>query len=157
MEEKKRLTANERQTFMHMVAAMEAFEYMKPLETLRFSKIRGGKWLFRTGAGIIKKLYAETLATIPKEQRDSILRNLHGFRYSLHVANVNGKDMKNDGHWLSWSALNAITDATRDHCITCSKDIQQQRTCPLAKALDELPCINADENARGCRYFGGLY
>jgi hypothetical protein len=86
----------------------------------------------------------------------SIRRQLIGLRYSLHIVNVNGKDYKNDGIWLSWEALEQLTNATRDHCLMCTKEVDQQRQCRLAKALDELPCINADENARGCRYFGGL-
>ena len=153
--EPKRMPAGERQDFMHLVAAMTAMNYLDPLEP-RFSRVKGGKWMFRTAKGIINKLYEETIKTLPLEQMKSIRRQLHGFRYSLHIENVGGKDYKTDGIWLSWAALEHITDATRDHCLMCQKDIVQQRQCPLAKALDELPCINADEDAHGCRYFGGL-
>lgn len=153
--ETKRMPAGERQDFMHLVAAMTAMNYLDPLEP-RFSRIKRGKWMFRTAKGIINKLYEETLKTLPLEQMKSIRRQLIGLRYSLHIVNVNGKDYKNDGIWLSWEALEQLTNATRDHCLMCTKEVDQQRQCRLAKALDELPCINADENARGCRYFGGL-
>lgn len=153
--ETKRMPAGERQDFMHLVAAMTAMNYLDPLEP-RFSRIKRGKWMFRTAKGIINKLYEETLKTLPLEQIKSIRRQLIGLRYSLHIVNVNGKDYKNDGIWLSWEALEQLTNATRDHCLMCQKNTMEQRMCPLAKALDELPCIKADENARGCRYFGGL-
>lgn len=153
--EPKRMSASERQTFMDLVVAMTAVNYCEKLEP-RFNAIKGGKWMYRTAKGIINKLYAETLQSCPLEQIKSIQRQLHGLRYSLHIVNVNGKDRKNDGFWLSWEALDHLTNATRDHCLVCMKSVEEQRKCPLAKALDELPCVNANENARGCRYTGGL-
>jgi len=154
--EQKRMTASERQTFMHAIAAVEAMENLGGLER-RIHSIRNGNWLYKTGRGIIGKLYEEIFKTMPLEQQKSIRRQLPGFRYSLHITNVNGKDMRNDGLWLSWEALEAMSEAIKDHCLMCQKNTMEQRMCPLAKALDELPCIKADENARGCRYFGGLY
>lgn len=98
------------------------------------------------------------MAAMPEEQRASVQRNINGLKYSLHVVRVNGGNTsKEDGIYLSWHALEAITEATKDRCLMCTKDIQEQRKCPLAKALDETPVKKADENARGCRYFGGLY
>ena len=77
-------------------------------------------------------------------------------RYSVKVQNVGGMSAKDDGRWLSIEALELICDATKEHCLVCTKDVQEQRRCRLAKALDELPCAKADEKARGCRYFGGI-
>ncbi|MBP3409705.1 MAG: hypothetical protein J6M10_01800 [Clostridia bacterium] len=156
MEQKKRMSASERQTFMHAIAAVEAMENLGGLEK-RIGNIKRGNWLYKTGKGIIGKLYEELFKSIPYEQQKSIQRQLPGFRYSLHIQNVNGKDMRNDGLWLSWEALEALSEAIKDRCLMCQKDTTEQRKCRLAKALDELPCIKADENARGCRYFGGLY
>lgn len=155
MEEKKRLTASERQTFMHAIAAVEAMENLGKMET-RIQSIPKGKWLYKTARGLIGKLYEEVFRSVPLEQQKSIQRNLPGLRYSLSIVHVNGKDYSNDGFWLSWAALESLTDAVKDHCLMCQKNTMEQRMCPLAKALDELPCIKADEDARGCRYFGGL-
>ena len=157
MTEKKRLTGSERQSFMELVVARTA---LKNLETCVkwFGDIPKAKWRYRTACTLLAKLYADAMAAMPEEQRASTQRNINGLKYSLHVARVNGGNTsKEDGFYLSWEALEAITEATKDRCLMCSKDVQEQRKCPLAKALDETPAKKADNNARGCRYFGGLY
>ena len=154
--EQKRLTASERQGLMHMFAAVQAMEELSPI-TRRLESIPGCKRLVRSARGMLRKAADEVLGSMPLEQLKSIRRQLPGLRYSIYVKNVNCRNMNEDGLYLSYDALDALAFAVKDHCITCSKNVEEQRKCKLAKALDELPCVNADENARGCRYFGGLY
>ena len=154
--EQKRLTASERQGLMHMFAAVQAMEELSPI-TRRLESIPGCKRLVRGARGMLRKAADEVLGSMPLEQLKSIRRQLPGLRYSIYVKNVNCRNMNEDGLYLSYDALDALAFAVKDHCITCSKNVEEQRKCKLAKALDELPCVNADENARGCRYFGGLY
>ena len=156
MKEKKRLTASERQAFMNLVAARTALKYLEPLET-RFLDIYRGRLMYRTARTLLTKLYEASMASFPEEQRNSIQRNINGLKYSLHVTKVNGSSTASDGFWASWDTLEAITEAVKDRCLMCTKDVQEQRKCLLAKALDELPAIKANNNARGCRYFNGLY
>lgn len=154
--EQKRLTASERQDLMHMFAAVQAMEELTSINR-RLESIPGCKRLVRSARGMLRKAADEVLGSMPLEQLKSIRRQLPGLRYSIYVKNVNCRNMNEDGLYLSYDALDAIAFAVKDHCITCSKNVEEQRKCKLAKALDELPCVNADENARGCRYFGGLY
>ena len=154
--EQKRLTASERQGLMHMFAAVQAMEELTSINR-RLESIPGCKRLVRSARGMLRKAADEVLGSMPLEQLKSIRRQLPGLRYSIYVKNVNCRNMNEDGLYLSYDALDAIAFAVKDHCITCSKNVEEQRKCKLAKALDELPCVNADENARGCRYFGGLY
>ena len=154
--EQKRLTASERQGLMHMFAAVQAMEELTSINR-RLESIPGCKRLVRSARGMLRKAADEVLGSMPLEQLKSIRRQLPGLRYSIYVKNVNCRNMNEDGLYLSYDALDAVAFAVKDHCITCSKNVEEQRKCKLAKALDELPCVNADENARGCRYFGGLY
>lgn len=154
--EKKRLTSSERQTFMHLVAARTALKYLEPFEK-RFGGINKGKQMYRTARTLLTKLYDAAMDSFPDEQRNSIQRNINGLRYSLHVANVNGGGIHDDGFYLSWKSLETLTEAITDRCLMCQKNVEEQRRCPLAKALDELPAIKANEDARGCRYYNGLY
>ena len=154
--EQKRLTASERQGLMHVFAAVQAMEELAPLMR-RIDSIPGCKRLVSSARGMLRKAADEVLGSMPLEQLKSVRRQLPGLRYSIYVKNVNGKNMNEDGLYLSFDALDAIAFALKDHCLTCTKNVEQQRQCKLAKALDEMPCVNADENARGCRYFGGLY
>lgn len=153
--ERTRLRANEQLALLHLCAALQAFVSAEDLQD-RVASIKGCKSMLNGSKGMLGKVVDEILDTMPLEQLLSFRRNLKGLRYSISVQNVGGKDYKNDGRWLSLDALDELCEATRDHCLMCTKDAQEQRKCRLAKALDELPCINADENAKGCRYFGGL-
>ena len=156
MKEKKRLTANERKALMHMFAALEGMANLQQLGG-RIESIPGCKRLVNSARGMLGKAIENVMGSIPTEQVISIRRQLPGLRYSIAIVNVTGKDARQDGMWLSWEALEALSEAIKDRCLMCQKDTMEQRMCPLAKALDELPCIKADEDARGCRYFGGLY
>lgn len=155
IEDRKRLHANERLALLHLCAALQGFASAGALDD-RIASIKGAKSMIKGAKGMLSKVMDEIFDTMPVEQLISFRRNLKGLRYSISVQNVGGKDFKNDGCWLSLDALDALCEGVKDHCLMCTKDIAEQRRCPLAKALDELPCINADEDAHGCRYFGGL-
>lgn len=155
LEDRKRLRANERLALLHLCAALQAFTSAEALNG-RIASIKGAKSMVNGAKGMLAKALDEIFDTMPLEQLISFRRNLKGLRYSISVQNVGGKDYKNDGCWLSLDALDALCEAVKDHCLMCTKDTTEQRRCPLAKALDELPCINADEDAHGCRYFCGL-
>lgn len=153
--DRKRLCANERAALLHLCAALQAITAASDLDA-RVASIKGAKAMVNGAKGMLGKVLDMIFDTMPLEQLVSFRRNLKGLRYSLNVQNVAGKDYKNDGCWLSLDALDELCGATKEHCLVCVKSIEEQRRCPLAKALDELPCINADVDAHGCRYFGGI-
>lgn len=156
MEDKKvRLNADEIHALLHLCAAVQALKKAEPLQD-RIKSLDSGKTMFSGARGMLQKLARNIFKSMPPEQYASFDRNLAGMRYTVKVQNVGGMSVKDDGRWLSIEALELICDATKDHCLVCSKDVQQQRSCKLAKALDELPCAKADEKARGCRYYGGI-
>ncbi len=155
--EKKRLSSSERQAFMELVVARTALRSLETCEKW-FSTIPKANQRYHTARTLLTQLFNDAMAAMPEEQRASTQRNINGLKYSLHVVRVNGGNRpSDDGFYLSWPALESITEATRDRCLMCTKNVQEQRQCPLAKALDEAPVKKADNNARGCRYFGGLY
>lgn len=155
--DKRRLSSSERQTFMELVVARTALRSLEVCEKW-FSTIPKANQRYHTARTLLTQLFEDAMAAMPEEQRASTQRNINGLKYSLHVVRVNGGNRPSeDGFYLSWPALESITEATRDRCLMCTKNVQEQRQCPLAKALDEAPVKKADNNARGCRYFGGLY
>lgn len=156
IDDRKRLHANERLALLHLCAALQAFTCADAIEK-RAASIKGVKSMINGAKGMLGKAIDEIFDTMPLEQLLSFRRQLKGLRYSISAQNVGGKDYSNDGVWLSLDALDALCDGTKDHCLMCTKDVTEQRKCALAKAFDEMPCINADENASGCRYFGGLF
>lgn len=154
-EDRKRLYASERDALLHLNAALQGFTCASALDN-RIASIKGAKRLINGAKGMLGKAIFDIYDTVPTEQLISFRRQLKGLRYSINVSSVAGKDYSDDGVWLSLTSLDTLCAGLKDHCLMCQKDTVEQRKCPLAKVLDELPCINADENAAGCRYYGGL-
>ncbi len=153
--DRKRLHADERLALLHLCAALQGFVSAGALDK-RIASIKGAKSMVNGAKGMLGKVLDSIYDTMPLEQLISFRRNLKGLRYSISIQNVGGKDYKNDGFYMSIEAIETILEAAKDHCLMCVKDTSERRKCPLAKALDELPMKHADENANGCRYFGGI-
>ena len=153
MDDKKRFNGREMDALMHLQAAQYALEASAALqEKLK----KTGCWsMIKGAAGMVKKSLDAITEEMPAHQRASHSRNCHAMEYGIKVKRP-AKNRNEDGVWLSYVAIDAIVDATKTHCITCMKDPQQMRSCPLQKALDELPMNLADFNNRNCPYFGGF-
>lgn len=153
--ERKRLCADERVALMHLFAAMQAILESKGIEK-RAAQIPKVKGLIASAKGMLGSALDKIMDSMPEDQLRSLRRNLGDLRYWLSVTPAAGKNYSEDGLWLSYPTLDELCAATKDHCLMCGKSIEEQRKCKLQKALDELPCSKADENARGCRYYGGV-
>lgn len=155
MMDNKRLNAAEQQALFAMFAALNALKDSEDLDG-RLTQIKGAK-SWRNGAlGMIRKTCEGVMESMPAEQIQSVKRNLKTLRYYIAVAKPGGRSYKDDGRWLSYDALDTLCEAAQERCLVCMKNKQEQRKCPLAKALDELPCAKAYEQSDGCRYFSGL-
>ena len=155
MNEKKRLSATEQQGLMDLFVTINALKDSEDVDR-RLGEIKGATAIRNGALGMVRKTVEVIMNSMPDEQRISFTRNLRTLRYYKAVASPNGRDYKDDGRWLSYDALDTLCEAAQDRCLLCQKNRQEQRQCPLAKALDELPCNKADERAEGCRYFTGL-
>lgn len=156
MSEPKRLKSNEFTALLHLMAAIEAMETAHALDS-RIASIPKCKAMINGAFGGLKRGTKEVMMSMPVEQVKSVQRQLKGLDYNLRIRSVNGVDNRETGYYVTLDSLNRICAATKDHCLMCQKTVEEQRKCKLAKALDELPCINSDENARGCKYYNGLY
>lgn len=91
--------------------------------------------------------------TVPYEQLAHLSRNIK--LSSVHVGvYVKGRSQEKEcGMCLSWEQIGVLMDATREKCLVCNLDPQEQRKCPLAKVLDEFP-TDKYEQGKGCGYYG---
>ena len=152
----KRLNASEQQGLLALYAALNALRDSEDLDT-RLAQIDNGKGMRNGARGMIKRLSEKIMDTMPTEQLISFTRNLQTLRYYVEVGRPNGRPYKNDGRWLSYDALDMLCAAAQDgRCLVCQKNKQEQKQCALAKAFDELPCMKANENTDGCKYFTSL-
>ncbi len=153
--ERKRMNAEEQIALYNLEAAIKAIELAKPLAKQRLG-MPGAKAMFRGAEGSLKKLLELIKDTMPTEQRTAYAMNARTLKYWFKIAPPMRR-FDDDGCWISLEGVDAILDAAREKCLVCTLDLQQQRKCPLAKAMNQVPVKNMDENASGCGYHSGLY
>lgn len=155
MQPGKRLDYMENNALMSLFAATNAFRDAEALEK-RLKTMPRGWQMFKSCVGQLNKMIAMIELSMPREQMLSFERNRRNLQYSIAVKGPSGKAGQN-GRWLSEEAMEELCRGAQEKCLLCTLDKQAQRQCKLAKALDELPMLKADEKSTGCRYHSGLY
>lgn len=153
--DKKRLNAAEQIALYNIEAAIRALDLAKPLENQRMN-MKGAKAMFKGAEGSLKKLLEMIKATMPDEQRTAFAMNARTLRYWFKIAPP-ARRFDDDGCWISLEGVDAILDAAREKCLMCTKDVQEQRKCALAKAMNQVPVARMDEHSHGCGYHSGLF
>lgn len=153
--EKIRLNAAEQVALCNLEAAIKAMELAKPL-TVKRLHMKGAKAMFNGVIGSLNRLMELLKADMPTEQRLAYTMNARTLKYWFKIAPPMRR-FDDDGCWISLEGVDTILDAAREKCLVCTLDLQQQRKCPLAKAMNQVPVKNMDENASGCGYHSGLY
>ena len=151
----KRLNAAEQVALYNLEAAIKAIELAKPLAQKRMN-MPGAKAMFYGAEGSLKKLLDKIKGTMPDEQRVAFAMNARTLKYWFKIAPPMRR-FDDDGCWISLEGVDAILDAAREKCLVCTMNVQEQRKCPLAKAMNQVPVRNMDENAVGCGYHNGLF
>ena len=155
MPERSRLTAAENDTLKRLMVATQILSEEKDLER-RLSTIPRGKLLWGQARAATIKLLELVCETMPTEQLANTKKNLDLVTYQIGVKRPGKPHMDDYGMWVSWNWVQTVGKAAGEKCLTCSFDKQQARSCPLAKALDEIPNCK-HENAAGCGYMGLLF
>lgn len=154
--EQKRMVASETNALLDLFAAAKAVKNAEVLEK-RLRTLPRGWQMFKSIQGQIEKLIALVELSMPREQMYSVERNASTLTYRIAVKSPGGRSNADNGRWLSLEAIDEMCEAANNVCALCTKDVQEQRKCKLAKALDELPMKKADEKHHGCRYHNGLF
>ena len=152
--DRKRLTHDEYDALIGLEAVHAVLKSAKTWPVLkdRLSKIKWGardSAMITNGLGrIVKALYND----VPYEQLKTLSNNLHMSELNVGVKTTNKYSQKEYGMVLSWDQLHELSMAAAEKCTVCNLNPQEQRKCPLAKVLDELPG-NKNEHSNGCGYF----
>lgn len=153
--DKKRLNAAEQIALYNIEAAIRALELAKPLAQQRMG-MKGAKAMFFGAEGSLKRLLEMIKGTMPDEQRTAFAMNARTLKYWFKIAPPMRR-FDDDGCWISLEGVDAILDAAREKCLVCTLDVQGQRKCPLAKAMNQVPVRGMDEHSHGCGYHSGLF
>lgn len=152
--DRKRISHDEYDALIALEAVHAVLESPKtwPVLAERLKGVKYGardKGMLTSALGrVLKEMYN----TVPYEQLAHLSRNikLAGVNVGVHIK---GRSKESEyGMLLSWEQIDALMDATREKCLVCTLDPQEQRKCPLAKVLDEFPS-NKNEHGKGCGYY----
>lgn len=151
-----RLRGNESEALKRLQVAVEILDGTRPQLWDRLKGMQNGRRDMGNAVASLDRVFTGLLHTVPTEQLLTIRRNLASIGYTIGVRRPGGVENEKDfGMWLSWETINALLDASRERCIVCSLVVDEQRKCPLGKALDTLPA-DKDTTARGCGWYGRL-
>lgn len=151
---RKRMTGDEREALLRIMAAVDILHKQRDELAARVKLIPGGPRDYGLLASKAQKLYESILETVPDDQLMTLMRNIPHMAYTVGTKKFSRGDRDSEyGMWISFKALAPISEVLHEHCMLCTKDTQEQRQCPLAKALDTLPSDKKD-SAPGCGYFG---
>lgn len=155
MAEKQRLTHDEYDALMYVktVQAVLRSDRVQPVLKDRLKGIKYGPRDMGSAVKVLDRLSDALFDTVPLEQVKTLDNNMNKACIHIGVRSTRKFDKSDYGMVLSWDQLNALREAAQEKCVMCSRDVQAQRSCPLAKLLDALPG-ERNENARGCGYYG---
>lgn len=152
--ETRRIRGTESEGFKRLHIAADIMIKLGETFRERAGMVKWGRRDLALASALINKLFARMLETVPLDQLVTMHHNVEHAVYTVGVkrAGVTEND-KDFGMWVSWATIKELTDAAGEKCKLCDLDPQQQRQCPLAKALDTLPAVK-DERGNGCGWFG---
>lgn len=154
--ERRRIRGSEAESFKQLHVASDILDGLRRDLNERAGMVKWGRRDLAAASTLLNKVFEAMLETVPLSQLETMSRNLKSACFWTGTRRPGERENKTDfGMWVSWDTINGLIEASRDRCLTCALNPQEQRKCPLAKALDELP-VEKDETARGCGWFGRL-
>ena len=153
--ETKRLSATERESLVRLNIAFEILTREPELLAARSALIPGAKRDLAMMSTKISKLMAKFLLTIPPDQYRTYINSLKMASYSVGVRRPGGtvRDDKNYGLWLSHEVISGLLDGCYEHCMMCSMDKAERRSCILRKTLDAIPNDAPQRDDGDCPYY----
>ncbi len=155
--ETKRLTASERESLLRLNVAMEVLilDVAGPLKE-RAKLVPYGRRDMAMLAAVARRLLEGFVDTIPMEQMPTYRRALEMVSYTIGVKKPgpSSRDEKQYGMWIPYEVLNALLAGCHDHCLMCSLDKAQRRSCELRKALTIIPNDSEERRDGDCPYYG---
>lgn len=151
----KRLTASEREALLRMNVAAEIL--MLDIHELdrRAALVPWGRRDLAMLSAVARRLLGDFARTIPPDQTKTYMNALAMVSYVVGVKKPGAmsRDEKNYGMWLPYEVLNQLLLGCHDHCLMCPADKAQRRSCPLRKALDNIPNDSTDREDGDCPYY----
>ena len=151
-----RIRGSEAEAFKRLYVASDILDGLRHELNELAGMVKWGRRDLAAASTLLNKVFAAMLETVPLPQLETMYRNMKAACFWTGTRRPGERENKTDfGMWVSWDTINGLIEASRERCVVCTLDPQQQRQCPLAKALDQLPS-EKDEAAPGCGWYGRL-
>lgn len=151
--EQKRMNSTEQLEHISIIGCIRTLKDVEPRISGRLDGIKKSRFWLRGAIKSLEQLSDALDATVPDHQHETLRRQLGTLCVSIGVKNAgNGRDTTY-GRWLSFKDLDLVGEVLKEHCMMCTKDIQQQRACRFAKLMDTLPMDQPNPNSAGCKWF----
>ena len=156
MGEIRRIRGTEAEAFKRMHVASDILDGLRRDLHERAGLVKWGRRDLAAASALLNRVFAAMLETVPLPQLETMSRNLRSACFWVGVKLPGERENKDEfGMTLSWDAINNLIEAGREKCLTCALNPQEQRQCPLAKALDTMPA-EKNETTTGCGWYGRL-
>ena len=155
MDERKRMTATERESLMRINLALSIVMNHRDKLARRTALVSRGSWYLGVARAMLEKYLDGCYRTIPAEQERILKRGM--LEMTCHVgircsATMNAHIGRDYGVIVPMDVINTLFAACTDHCVTCMKTGEDQRRCELKKALDIVPNDAEDRPDGSCPY-----
>ena len=151
---RKRLTHDEWDAVLALEAVHNVLKSKNAWPRLE-KRLKGVKYGARDSAMATKaigRILRDLYDDVPYEQLRSLSNNLAMSELHVGIKTTRNHSQTDYGMILSWEQLNTLGTAALEKCVMCTLSPQEQRKCPLAKILKELPG-ERNENSNGCGYY----
>ena len=133
----RRVYASEREELVRLFALRTVSNALPEEMATRAKMIPGLTEELETIKRMVDEALFHLLETVPKEQEEQLVRTLLTTSYLVGARRPAAQDNNADyGLWISNHTMNALLDAIQQSCIVCFKEEDEERRCPLRKALD---------------------
>lgn len=152
--DRKRINHDEYDAFIALECACSLLESKKtrPVLAERLKGVQYGSRDMGAASAALRRALKNLYNTVPYEQLKHLSNNVHAAAVRVGVF-VNGAKKNDHGMILTFEQIAELMKAASEKCLICDKDPQEQRKCPLAKVLNELPG-EKNENSNGCGWYG---
>ena len=161
MDERKRLTATEREWLVRMAIAEQIMDGVEPRVKTRIKMVHRGQLFINSARGLLKRFLRDVEATLNDSDRRVLARSFTDTSYTIGIrcTATKGNKTKLDNDYCIVVPIHAIhepLDACHEHCITCFGSADEAKGCRLRKALDAIPNDTEDRDDGECPYKDAL-
>lgn len=131
--ERQHLRPQEREELFRWMAALSIVKE-RELDP-RFRQGKNGARDLGLLRATLDRLVEQLLDTVPLEELVSVRANAKALRCTVGVRPVRDSQLQEYGRFVSYEQLDVLIKACDDHCLMCSLEPHEVRSCALRKAI----------------------